>query len=52
MIDINSIVIDSAMSFAEAVDGSTAPLEVIDSLSMIDVTYYSFDGLRHQARSS
>ncbi len=50
MIDINPIVIDSAMSFAEAVDGSTAPLEVIDSLSMIDITYYSFDGLRHSGQ--
>ena len=38
------------MSFAEAVDGSTAPLEVIDSLSMVDVTYYSFDGLRHSGQ--
>ncbi len=38
------------MSFAEAVDGSTAPLEVIDSLSLVDVTYYSFDGLRHQGQ--
>ena len=50
MIDINSIFIDSAMSFAEAVDGSAAPLEVIDSLCMIDVTYYSFDGLRHSGQ--
>jgi len=50
MIDINSIVIDSAMSFAEAVDGSTAPLEVIDYLSIVDVTYYSFDGLRHSGQ--
>lgn len=50
MIDMNSIVIDSAMSFAEAVDGSAAPLEVIDSLSMVDVTYYSFDGLRHSGQ--
>ena len=50
MIDINSIVIDSAMSFTEAVDGSTAPLEVIDSLSMVDVTYYSFNGLRHSGQ--
>jgi len=50
MIDINSMIIDSAMSFAEAVDGSAAPLEVIDSLSMVDVTYYSFDGLRHSGQ--
>ncbi|KAF0158521.1 MAG: cytoplasmic protein [Syntrophaceae bacterium] len=44
------IIIDSDMSFAEAIEGSAAPLEVIDSLSMIDVTYYSFDGLRHQGQ--
>ena len=44
------IIIDSAMSFAEAIEGSTAPLEIIDSLSMIDVNYYSFDGLRHQGQ--
>jgi len=44
------IIIDSAMSFAEAIEGSTAPLEIIDSLSMIDVYYCSFDGLRHQGQ--
>ena len=44
------ITIDSAMSFAEAIEGSTAPLEIIDALSMIDVNYYSFDGLRHQGQ--
>lgn len=44
------IIIDSAMSFAEAIDGSTAPLSVIDSLSLVDVIYYSFDGLRHQGQ--
>lgn len=44
------IIIDSAMSFAEAIEGSTAPLEIIDSLSMIDVNYYSFDGLRRQGQ--
>jgi peptidoglycan LD-endopeptidase CwlK len=44
------IIIDSAMSFTEAIEGSTAPLAIIDSLSMIDVTYYSFDGLRHQGQ--
>jgi hypothetical protein len=44
------IIIDSAMSFAESIEGSTAPLEIIDSLSMMDVYYYSFDGLRHQGQ--
>lgn len=44
------IIIDSAMSFAEAIEGSAAPLEVIDALSLADVIYYSFDGLRHQGQ--
>jgi hypothetical protein len=46
----NQIIIDSAGSFAETIHGSTAPLEIIDTLSMIDVMYYSFDGLRHQGQ--
>lgn len=50
MNDKNRIIIDSAISFAEAVDGSPAPLEIIDTLSMLDVTYYSFDGMRHQGQ--
>jgi len=41
------IIIDSNLTFAEAVEGSEAPLEVIDSLSLVDVLYYSFDGKRH-----
>jgi hypothetical protein len=41
------VVIDSDLSFAQAVEGSVAPLEIIDSLSLVDVCYYSFDGLRH-----
>jgi hypothetical protein len=45
------VIIDSAMSFAEAIDGSAAPLTVIDSLSLVDVLYYSFDGQRHQGQN-
>lgn len=44
------IIIDSNMSFAEAIEGSAAPLSVIDSLSLVEVIYYSFDGLRHQGQ--
>ncbi len=44
------IIIDSNMSFAEAVEGSEAPIEVIDSLSLVDVLYYSFDGKRHSGQ--
>ncbi len=50
MNDKNQIIIDSAMSFAEAIEGSAAPLSVIDSLSLVDVTHYSFDGLRHHGQ--
>ncbi|MFO7569859.1 MAG: M15 family metallopeptidase [Smithellaceae bacterium] len=41
------IIVDSDMNFARAVEGTMAPLEIIDALAMVDVTYYSFDGLRH-----
>lgn len=44
------IIIDSSMSFSEAVEGTNAPEEVILSLSLIDVLYYSFDGLKHQGQ--
>ena len=43
-------IVDSAMSFSEAIEGTPAPLEIIDSLSMIDVCYYSFDGRKHQGQ--
>lgn len=46
----NELTVDSAMSFAEAVEGSLAPLEIIDSMAIIDVAYTSFDGLRHQGQ--
>ncbi|HNZ64908.1 MAG TPA: M15 family metallopeptidase [Smithella sp.] len=42
--------VDSAMSFSEAIEGTHAPAEIIDSLSMIDVCYYSFDGRKHQGQ--
>ncbi len=50
MSDIDEIIIDSALSFAEAIAGTTAPEQIIDSLSFIDVFYYSFDGKRHQGQ--
>lgn len=46
----NEMIIDSAMGFADAIEGSAAPLAIIDSLSLVDVIYYSFDGLRHQGQ--
>jgi hypothetical protein len=43
-------IIDSAMSFSEAIEGTLAPPEIIDILSIIDVCYYSFDGRKHQGQ--
>lgn len=44
------IIIDSSMSFSEAVEGTNAPEEIILSLSLVDVLYYSFDGSKHQGQ--
>ncbi|MGA2782200.1 MAG: M15 family metallopeptidase [Smithella sp.] len=50
MTDNEEIIIDSTMSFSEAIEGKIAPMEIIDLLSMIDVYYYSFDGKKHQGQ--
>jgi peptidoglycan LD-endopeptidase CwlK len=50
MLFTEEIIVDSAMSFSEAIEGTNAPLEVIDQLSMIDVYYYSFYGKKHQGQ--
>jgi len=47
---IEEVVVDSSMSFSEAVDGTGAPEEIILSLSLVDVLYYSFDGRKHQGQ--
>jgi hypothetical protein len=46
----NSTIVDSDFSFSDAITGTNAPLEIIDHLSMVDVCYYSFDGMRHQGQ--
>jgi len=43
-------IIDSSMSFSVAIEGTNAPLQIIDILSIIDVCYYSFDGRKHQGQ--
>ena len=50
MTDNEEIIIDSTMSFSEAIEGTTAPEEIVDSLALVDVLYYSFDGKRHQGQ--
>ena len=39
------VIVDSAMDFPEVIGGTTAPREVIESLSLITVRYVGFDGL-------
>jgi hypothetical protein len=48
--DNEDIIIDSSISFSEAIEGTSAPEQIVDSLSLIDVFYYSFDGLKHQGQ--
>jgi peptidoglycan LD-endopeptidase CwlK len=42
--------IDSRMTFAEAVAGTTASRDVVATLCLIDVRYRAFDGLLHQGQ--
>jgi peptidoglycan LD-endopeptidase CwlK len=44
------VIVDSAMTFGEAVEGTIAPVEIIDTLAFIDVFYYSFDRKKHQGQ--
>ena len=44
------LIVDSALSFDEAVAGSAAPQEIIDALELIDVDYYSFDEKLHRGQ--
>jgi hypothetical protein len=46
----SSVIIDSALSFGDAVAGTIAPDEIIDTLAFLDVFYYSFDGKKHQGQ--
>jgi peptidoglycan L-alanyl-D-glutamate endopeptidase CwlK len=39
--------IDSKMTFQEAIAGTQAPRDVIDSLCIVDVRYWAFDGTLH-----
>jgi hypothetical protein len=42
--------LDIRMGFDEALAGTLAPPEVINTLSLLDVLYYSFDGKLHQGQ--
>ncbi len=44
------VIIDSNMTFDEAIKGTKAPRNIIDSLVLIDVFYYSFDKKLHKGQ--
>lgn len=46
----NELIIDSQMSFDEAIRGTKAPDSVLKNLSIIDVEYYSFDQKLHRGQ--
>jgi hypothetical protein len=46
----DNIIVDSDFIFSDAITGTNAPLEIVDRLSMVDVCYFSFDGMRHQGQ--
>ena len=46
----NEMIIDSEMTFEQAINGTEAPQDVIDSLCLLDVRYYSFDGKLHKGQ--
>lgn len=48
--NFNEIIVDSDMTFNEAIRGSKAPKEILDSLVLIDVLYYSFDKKLHKGQ--
>ena len=44
------MIVDSNMSFAEAIAGTDAPPDVIGNLCLVEVCYCSFDGKLHQGQ--
>ncbi len=46
----NHYKIDSNMSFSEAITGTEAPKQVLDSIVLIDVYYTNFDGSRRKGQ--
>lgn len=43
-------IIDSKMTFSEALNGSAAPKEVIESLAVLDIRYLGFDDKIHEGQ--
>lgn len=46
----DSVVVDSRMTFEQAVAGTSAPDSIIRTLTLVDVEYYSFDNCLHRGQ--
>ena len=46
----NDIIVDSNMSFLEAIGGKKIPDSVKENLSLVNVRYYSFDNRIHEGQ--
>jgi peptidoglycan LD-endopeptidase CwlK len=46
----DKVIVDSNMTFEEAIKGTKAPKYLLDSLCLIEVQYWSFDGKLHQGQ--
>jgi peptidoglycan L-alanyl-D-glutamate endopeptidase CwlK len=44
------LIVDSDLDFSRAVEGTSAPREVLNRLHLIDVFYFGFDGFRHKGQ--
>ncbi|MFN3780674.1 MAG: M15 family metallopeptidase [Candidatus Kapaibacteriota bacterium] len=48
--DNSELVVDSDMTYEQAIQGTKAPKQILDSLVLIDVYYYSFDQKMHKGQ--
>lgn len=46
----DGVIVDSDLDFPQAIDGTSAPQEILDNLCLIDIRYFGFDGHRHRGQ--
>ncbi|HOK14435.1 MAG TPA: M15 family metallopeptidase [Candidatus Kapabacteria bacterium] len=49
-LSLTDLIIDSDLTFEQAIKGTSAPKEITDSLVLLNVVYYSFDGKLHRGQ--
>lgn len=45
-----NVIVDSEMTFEEAIAGTKAPKNIVENLAIMNVAYYSFDGKLHRGQ--